>query len=78
VTKITSGFDPLWMFRGPASSLLLPKSRISRLFGASPFVQQVMILNRIVTFQAIECFIRCLDGGDANEGKGHLRAIRGR
>jgi len=45
---------------------LLLKSRISRLFGASPFAQQVIILSRVVAFQAIECVIRRLDSGDAN------------
>ena len=49
-----------------AIRLRLLKGRISRLFGASPFAQQVMILSRVVAFQAIEGVIRRLDGGDAN------------
>jgi len=36
------------------------------LFGAPPFAQQVIILSRVVAFQAIECVIRRLDGGNAN------------
>ena len=41
-------------------------SGISQLFVASPLAQQVVILSRVVAFQAIECVIRRLDGGGAN------------
>ena len=41
-------------------------SKSIRLFGAPPFAEQVIILSRVVAFQAIECVIRRLDGGNAN------------
>jgi hypothetical protein len=65
--SFATGASISWMsLRSSGLRLLLLKSRISRLFGASPFAQQVMILSRVVAFQAIECAIRRLDSGDAN------------
>ena len=45
---------------------LLRKSCGLRLLGAPSFAEQVIILSRVVVFQAIECVIRRLDGGNAN------------
>jgi hypothetical protein len=53
----------LWEF-GRRS--LIRKSCSFRLFGAPSFAQQAIILSRVVAFQAIECVIRRLDGGNAN------------
>ena len=37
-----------------------------RLFGAPSFAQQIIILSRVMAFQAIKCVIRRLDGGNTN------------
>ena len=45
---------------------LLRKSCGIRLLGAPSFAEQVIILSRVVAFQAIKCVIRRLNGGNTN------------